>query len=277
MIMFGCSSRGEREESINVMTYNIRYDDNREDENAWENRKKIISETIQFHKVGIAGLQEALKHQIDDLKKLLHGYEWFGVGREDGIEKGEFNPIFFLEDKYQILEKSTFWLSETPGKPGIIAWDAACPRIVTWGKFKDKRTGIIFYIFNTHFDHIGETARVKSAELLVEKIEEVAGEFPVILTGDFNCTVNSRPYEILYSGRGDISGVINTQMLSGSDHYGSTGTYNRFSHDLRPGHAIDFIFVRNIREVLRHGVFSNRWDGEFGSDHWPVLTEIIIH
>jgi len=259
--------------TITAMSFNIRYDNPDDKKNAWPNRKEMVAATIRFHKADIAGLQEALNHQVKDLETLLPEYGWFGVGRDDGREAGEYAPVFYLKARFTILHRSTFWLSDTPERPGK-AWDAACPRIVTWAKIEDSWTGKTFFFFNTHFDHVGETARVKSAELLLEKLKELTKDHPVILTGDFNCTENDIPYKILTSDKGQLPGLADVRYLSKSKPYGSTQTYNGFENTILPDRRIDFIFVRNIGRVLRCGTIAERWDGRFVSDHNAVLAEI---
>ena len=259
--------------TIYAMSFNIRYDNPGDGDNAWTNRKEMVASTIRFHKIDIAGLQEALYHQVKDLEMLLPEYGWFGVGRDDGREAGEYSPVFYLKERFNILHQSTFWLSDTPGKPGK-DWDAALPRIVTWGKIADTWTDRIFFFFNTHFDHMGETARVKSAELLLKKIDEVIGDLPVILTGDFNCTEKDLPYNILTSGSSKIPGLSDTRYLTKFNPYGTTQTFNGFRSTILPDRRIDFIFVGNTECVLRSGTISDKWDGRFVSDHNAVLAEI---
>ncbi len=260
--------------SINAMSFNIRYDNPGDGENAWNNRKNMVAETFRFHKIAIAGLQEALHNQVKDLEARLPEYGWFGVGRDDGLKNGEYAPIFFLKRRFDVLDQSTFWLSETPEIPGKLGWDAACPRIVTWVKFKAKSTGTIIFVFNTHFDHVGETARAKSAELVLEKIDEIAGNHPVILTGDFNCRKDDHPYFILTNDHAGIRGLFDAFDISQTKPYGSMQTYNGFRDEIVPEYRFDFIFVRDINQVLRHGVISEKWDGRFVSDHYPVIAEI---
>jgi endonuclease/exonuclease/phosphatase family metal-dependent hydrolase len=259
--------------TITAMSFNIRYDNPGDKENAWPNRKEMVASTIRFHKADIAGLQEALHHQVKDLESLLPEYAWFGVGRDDGRQAGEYNPIFYLKNRFAILHQSTFWLSDTPEKPGK-AWDAACPRIATWGEIEDVRTKRTFFFFNTHFDHVGETARVKSAELLLEKIYETSRDHPVILAGDFNCTEKDSPYKILTSGKDQITGLADAYYLTKSEPYGFTQTFNGFQNTVLPDRRIDFIFVRKTCRILRYGTISERWGGRFASDHNAVLAEI---
>jgi len=262
--------------TLNVMSFNIRYDNPGDRENTWGNRKEMVTETIRFHEIDIAGLQEALYSQVEDLEARLLEYGWFGVGRDDGRKKGEYAPIFYLKSRFKVLDQSTFWLSESPEVPGKLGWDAVCPRIVTWGKFKDRSTGKVLFVFNTHFDHVGEKARSQSSGLLLSKIEELAGDHPVALTGDFNCTSDDEPYFILTRNQDGVRSLSDTHSISQTIPYGSTQTFNGFKNELRPDYRIDFIFVRDISRVFRHGVISEKWNGRFVSDHYPVMAEISL-
>src|SRR5688572_23652685 len=158
---------------LRVMSFNIRYDEPRDGENAWPNRKKLVATLIRLHQVDLIGVQEALKGQLDDLSELIPEYAWIGVGRTDGKLGGEFSAILFRKNRFAMLETATFWLSETPHIPSK-GWDAAFPRIVTWAKFSDKQTQRVFFHFNTHFDHRGTRAREESGRLLLRRIDVLA-------------------------------------------------------------------------------------------------------
>lgn len=159
--------------SISVMSYNIRYNNPADGINNWDNRRSLVVSTIRFHEADIIGLQEAMRNQLDNLSDDMPEYAWFGVCRNDGTmdpkPDGEFSAILYRKDRFELLEGNTFWLSEHPDVVGVKGWDAALPRIVTWVKLKDKqsKTG---YFFNTHFDHMGESARVESAKLLLQNL-----------------------------------------------------------------------------------------------------------
>jgi len=269
------SQGGGPETGVAVMTFNVRYNNPNDLQNSWPNRKSLVASTIQFQKIEIAGLQEVLNGQLKDLEGLLPEYAWLGVGRDDGKEGGEYNPIFYLKSRFKILAQSTFWLSETPDTAGSRGWDAACNRVVTWARFEDQANKQAFFFFNTHFDHVGEIARLQSAELVLKKIGEIAGTEPVILTGDFNCGSDDAPYHLLISGDGKAPGLVDTLRLSKTGHYGSTQSFNGFNIELDPGNVIDFIFVRGIKSVLRHGIIAEIWDGKFASDHYPVIAEVV--
>lgn len=267
-----------REAYIRVMSFNIRYDEPRDNENAWPNRKDLVSGLIRFHQADLIGVQEALKRQLDDLSKLLPEYGWIGVGRDDGKVGGEFSAILYRKARFSHLETSNFWLSETPNVPSK-GWDAAYPRIVTWVKFRDKQTGKVFFHFNTHFDHRGTRAREESARLLRQRIQQIAGRLPVVVTGDFNFVESSDAYQILTTktepAAGAPSALRDARYLSQNGHYGPTSTFNQFK-SLVAAMKIDYVFVKGNVRVLQHGALSDTWDGRYPSDHLPVLAEIVF-
>lgn len=254
------------------MTFNIRYDEPRDGVNAWPNRKKKVADVIRFHKADLIGVQEALLSQIRDLEGLMPDIAWCGVGRSDGKEAGEYSAILFRKSRFQLIDTDTFWLSETPAKPGSKGWDAAFPRIVTWAKLKDRSTGKIFVLFNTHFDHVGEKARTESSSLILKKAGEIQGKGPFVVTGDFNVVEASGAYKTITNGTPTMK-IIDARYASVNGHFGGDSTFNAFK-ELQPGRTIDYIFVREGIRILEHGVLSDRWSGLWASDHLPVLAEI---
>lgn len=277
LILAGCCTQ-KTEQPLRVMTFNIRYNNPGDAENAWPNRKDMVASILHFHHADLVGVQEALKEQMLDLEHRLPKFAWFGVGRDDGKEAGEYCAIFYKKERFELLEQNTFWLSETPQILGSIGWDAACVRIVTWGHFKDKNTGDKFYHFNTHFDHRGQAARENSAHLIVKKIKEIAGDSPVVLTGDFNFPPTSPLYTIMTATQTDENRTILYDALKTSKQppHGPDWSSHGWEAKGRPGHKIDYIFVSRNVNVLQHGVLSDEWNGRYPSDHLPVLAEITI-
>ncbi len=259
---------------VRVMTFNIRYDNPNDGENAWPRRKEMVASMIRFHHADLVGVQEALRGQIDALAGLLPEYAWFGVGRDDGRDKGEFSAIFYRRDRFTRLDGQTFWLSETPEVIGSKSWDAAITRVVTWCKFRDLRTKKVFYHFNTHFDHRGVQAREQSARLLRARIPQIASRQQFILTGDFNCNESAAPYQVI-TAKDAPGGVLlfDTRYISKFGHHGPTTTFNNFK-TLAGASTIDYIFVGQRIRVWQHGALSDTFDGRFPSDHIPVLAEI---
>lgn len=277
IILFVGSCANDTGHPLRVMTFNIRYDNPEDGENAWVHRRDHVVSMIRFHKADVVGLQEALAGQLDYLASRLPEFNWLGVGRDDGNREGEFTAIFYRKDRLTSTRDSTFWCSETPGRPGL-GWDAACNRTVTWAAFVDRHTKRAFYVFNTHFDHRGVKAREESARLLLRKIPTIAENAPVIVTGDFNCIPGSEPYKIV-TGRPVQKGMrqlVDARHISENGHHGPHGTFTDFNVHAVPKEPIDFIFVSRDWDVVSHATLSDTFDGRLPSDHMPVLAEIII-
>ena len=256
-------------QTLRVATYNIRYHNPDDGEHAWPHRKDRVISTIRFNGAHLIGMQEVLKDQIDDLSSALTEYKWLGVGRDDGKEAGEYSPIFYRSDRLEALESGTFWLSKNPDVPGSKDWDAAITRIVTWARFRDLRTDSTFYHFNTHFDHRGERAREKSAELIAHRASKVAGNLPILVTGDFNFVETTPGYNVLTQTLRDA------YYVSEEPHHGPSGTFSGFEVGARQlKNRIDYIFVNNNVRVLQHAILSDQWDGAYSSDHLAVIATV---
>ena len=267
-----------QEGSMNVMTFNIRLPHTGDGIHYWDQRRPLVASLVQYHEVDLLGVQEAHRRQLDEMVTDMPEYEWFGVCRTDGSTKpdpdGEFSAILYRKDRFERLDGNTFWLSQTPEKAGSVGWDAALPRITTWVKLKDKETGVVFFQFNTHFDHIGVEARNESAKLWLQKIKSIAGETPVIFTGDFNCGENEQPYQTITNEALSFH-FTDAMTVSKQPHYGPKATFaGDFMITGLIDHRIDFIFVRNQVEVLKHAILSDSWNGNLASDHLPVLTKL---
>lgn len=260
---------------LNIMTFNIRLNVASDSLNAWPYRKDQVASQVLFHDTHILGVQEALHEQMTDLATRLPGFKYVGVGRDDGKTKGEYSAIFYDTARLQVITSGTFWLSLTPEVPGSKSWDAAITRIVTWGQFKDRKTRKVFYVFNTHFDHIGKQARAESAKLILERIRSYTGNLPVILTGDFNSKPDDLPIQTI-TDPSSQSRLYDTKTLSVTPHYGPQGTFNGFGTREVDNQPIDFIFVRKGIKVLKHATLSQTWNGRFSSDHFPVWTRILM-
>jgi endonuclease/exonuclease/phosphatase family metal-dependent hydrolase len=266
---------GVNEPVLRIMSYNIRYDDRLSGENAWTGRREKVASILGFHHPDLAGLQEVLRNQALDLLRLTSGYDWFGVGA-NGNGKGSMAAIFYRTERLKLLQQATFWLSEEPETPGSKGWDAMLPRIVTWGKFKDKITGKKFFHFNTHFDHKGRQAQIESAVLLQNRICEIAKDAPVIVTGDFNFTESGQPYYLLTNSRGTGALLYDAHYTSTHKHHGPEVTFCGFQVGCSPGARIDYIFTKNWVKIWRHGVLTDAWNGRYPSDHLPLLAEAYV-
>ncbi len=261
--------------AIRVLSFNIRYDEPRDGVNAWPNRINKVAGVISFHKADIVGLQEAKFNQVRDLEKALPSMAWYGVGRDDGKEGGESCAILFRRSRFQMIDSGTSWLSEKPDVVGSKSWDAVITRIVSWVKLRDRTTRKTLFVFNTHFDHIGQTARVNSASLIVEKIARLAGKTPFVLTGDFNVERSNDAYKTIVAGKPGVP-IDDARSASVTGHFGSDSTWNAFK-ELQPGRTIDFVFVKRGVRVLQHAALADRFEnGLWASDHLPVLAEIVL-
>ena len=255
---------------LRVMSYNIRLATTRDSINYWPNRKDRVAGLIRYHHPDLLGVQEALPVQIADLDGTLTAYSRYGVGREDGQQKGEFSAIYFRKNRFKLLDSGTFWLSPEPQKPGSIGWDAAITRICSWVKLKDLNSREVIYYFNTHFDHRGKVAREKSAELILQQIREIAGQAPVILTGDLNVPPSSSAYHTLVTN----SGLQDARQISQYPPYGPASTFSGFRVDRPMGQTIDYILVNKPVRVLQHAVLTDQQEGYYPSDHLPVVAEL---
>lgn len=251
------------------MSYNIRYATVNDGENQWENRKEQLINQLRFYEPDLLGLQEALPEQIDYLDQELPAYDYLGVGRDDGDRKGEFSAIFYKTRDLQLLKDSTFWLSPTPQKPST-GWDAAYPRVCTYGKFQRKSDGQQFLLFNTHFDHMGEKARVESMKLILTQIKKLNTEnLPVILTGDLNVQPHESPIR-------EMKTVLKDAREVAQVTFGPDATFNAFKFHETPQRRIDYIAVSPEIEVLKYAVLTDSYDQKYISDHFPVFVSMIL-
>ena len=251
-----------------LISYNIRYDNKWDVENNWSLRKNRICQLLNDYNPSIFGIQEGLLNQVGFIDSVLIKYDYVGVGRDDGKMKGEFCAIYFDTTRYKIHHNSTFWLSETPDAVSV-GWDAALERICTYGLFEDKNSGEKFWVFNTHFDHLGVIARKKSSALILKKIKEINTQsLPVILMGDFNSIPDSEPIKILKKD------LIDALQISLDNLKGPQGTFNDFDEMLPIDNRIDYIFTKNVKVLSYRHIDDRLNNNRHISDHLPVMIEI---
>ncbi len=255
-------------QDFKAMSYNIKYDKVNDTVNNWTDRKEALVELIKHYKPSFIGAQEVLHRQLIYIDSSMANFSYIGVGRDDGKQKGEYSPIHYDSTRFKVIEHNTFWLSESPDEISV-GWDAAMERICTYGLFEEKTTSKKLFVFNTHFDHIGEVARKKSAELIFQKIEEVNREnLPAVLMGDLNLTPDTPPIQFLQDKLSD------GQAIAESPFYGPTGTFNGFNQQMILDRRIDYIFVKGFK-VLNYIHIDDRLENnKHISDHLPVLIVI---
>ena len=263
-----------------VMSFNIRYGTAEDGDNHWQIRHDLVLQTILANEPDVIGLQEVLDFQAHELRAALEDYEFVGVGRDDGLAKGEFAPIMFRRKLFQLVDCGFLWLCENVDQPGKCGWDAACPRMLTWVRLGFKRSPFnSVYVINTHFDHVGARARLESARI-IRRTTDALGGSPIIVMGDFNCGPGSPPYQELTADRGNLAELRDSHTLLGHDET-LAGTFNGFRGD-RSGPRIDMIFVNRRFEVLQTAIDRRSFaalgadiDGHrYPSDHFPVTAVV---
>ena len=262
--------------AVRVMSFNVRYGRADDGPDAWPNRRDFAAETVRAFAPDLLGTQETLPFQRDDLLARLPGFAVVGVGRDDGKEGGEMAAVFYKTDRFEKLGEGHFWLSETPGVPGSVGWDAALPRICTWVKLRDRQAGGgaaggEFWFFNAHFDHVGAAARAESAALLRTRIAEIARGGPAVLTGDFNAGPNDPPYAALF-GPAESSVTLTDTYRATHAAEPAVGTFNGFRPDPAGGARIDWIAATPGWSVLSAEIDRTRRGGRWPSDHTPVTA-----
>lgn len=257
-------------QQMNIATYNIRYDSKQDsiEGNGWKARYPNIAQLIRFNDLDIFGIQEGQYHQLTNLNDSLPGYKWFGAGRDDGQHGGEHSAIFYKADRFKILKSGNFWMSPVTDKPNK-GWDAMFPRMCTWIQFKENKTGLVFYFFNLHMDHVGVIARRESAKLVLAKVKEMAGKVPTILTGDFNVDQNNESYTLI-----NTSGLLKDAYVLSPTKLAPANTFNGFNVNTAGDSRIDHIFVTDRFKVSRYGILTNTYHGRLPSDHYPVVVTV---
>jgi endonuclease/exonuclease/phosphatase family metal-dependent hydrolase len=266
LLLFSLSVQAQ---NLKLMSYNIRFDNPLDGDNKWDLRKSFLAEQIQFYEPDIFGIQEGKLHQIQYLDSILTDFKYIGKGRDSSQTGGEYSALFYNDKKYKVVKQATFWLSETPDVVSK-GWDAMLERICTYALFENQITKQRLYIFNTHFDHVGETARTKSAKLLIDKIATINSEkLPFVLMGDFNSQADSNAYLLLSNSYNDA------KISSQSPAFGPSGTFNNFEFHKPVTLRIDYIFTsKDNIEVLKYAVLSDSKNCKYPSDHLPVYAAI---
>lgn len=261
------------QKQIKVMSYNIRLDVASDGENRWDARKDKVAGLMNYYEADFIGGQEVQHHQLEYLLTQLKQYSYIGVGRDDGKEAGEYSCIFYNKEKFKVIQQSTFWLSQTPDSVSF-GWNAAYRRVCTYGLFQNKQTKKMLWVFNTHFDHIGDTARLESAKLITAKINQLTEtkKYPIVLTGDFN----SKPAEApaMYINEH----FKNARSVSKEKPYGPADTWEGFEFTKKPAGCIDYIFLSATGlSVKKFATLTDSYDMKYPSDHFPILATLELN
>jgi len=251
-----------------VMTFNLRYASDRKP-NSWQERRDATVELIRGERPDLIGTQEALFEQVRDIESGLPQYRWVGQGRNGGSH-GEFMAIFYLKERLELLEYDHFWLSETPNVVGSLCYDASLPRMVTWAVFRDLNTKRTFTVLNTHFDHASHSAREKSARQIMEWVKSIEIDRPLLLIGDFNAPAQSGGMYDFLVGEDLFTDSFTSAKVPGTDH----GTFHGFTGRALASTRIDWILHRGPIAVSASKIVTFQKDGQFPSDHFPVLARL---
>ena len=265
-------AKKEKNTQVRWCTYNIRCTNSGDDQKGvgWNARRDRACQWVKDNNIDVVGMQEVTHKQLLDVLERLPEFDYVGVGRTDGKDGGEYTPVLFRRDRFIALKKGNFWLSETPDVAGSKGWDAALPRVVSWAKLKDRKTGKVFMAVNTHFDHKGQKARVESAKLIMQKIQEIVGNKPAAVTGDFNITDTNPAYATMVGSEF----VMRDAYYMSPEHHGVRYSFHGYQKvDPAKAHKIDFIFVTPNISVLRTGIEPNNVEAPL-SDHCPHWADL---
>jgi len=258
-------------DNFKLMTYNIRYDNPRDGQDVWANRVDAVVDLIA--RQDVVGLQEVTAGQLKTLVARVPGFEFYGVGRDDGRSRGEHAPIGFRKSRFEALEQGTFWLSTRPTEVGVAGWDASLPRTCTWVLLKDRATGGNLWVANTHFDHRGQTARLESSRLIKRVVMDQPKKSSIVVMGDFNCLQKSPPYLELV----DDKLLTDARLLGKEKAVGPSSTWNGF-RSIAHGRILDHIFVRGQIEIEQLSTLDPKTSaGRYASDHLPVQVIMNWH
>jgi endonuclease/exonuclease/phosphatase family metal-dependent hydrolase len=287
-----CEAQAAEPLRLKVMTFNVRCATAGDGPNRWTERSQLAGDVIRRAACDFIGMQEVVPGQLADLKRLLPDYQVVALSREADPTQGEASPIYYLGKRWTLdaKEHGTFWISETPDKPGSKSWNTACPRIVTWGRFIENPSGRAIYVFNTHFDHISQAAREHGAAMLVEQVAKRANSAPCIVVGDLNSN-EQNPAVATLAGKapGSSIALVDTFRAAHPDAT-EVGTFHAFSGVPAKEGKIDYIFATPgvktlaaeiVREHYRPGsteisteIIRENHGERYPTDHFPVVAEV---
>ena len=261
-------------QEFRLLSFNIRFANPKDGADRWENRRDVVAKLIRDES-DLAGLQEVLPEQRAELAERCGEFSVIGISRDIG-DTGEASPILFRKDRFIALASGTFWLSDTPEVPGSHTWGNTLPRICTWAKLRDTKSGLAFHFFNTHLDHESQMSRERGIALIVERICALEGGEPVLLGGDFNITEENPAFAQLAAkpdpeNKGPLPLLSAFQLMK----MPAEGTFHAFTGKPHTS-AIDFFFLEHDRWKLSAvAVLKTTYPGTDGtarhpSDHFPI-------
>ncbi|MHC5024539.1 MAG: endonuclease/exonuclease/phosphatase family protein [Planctomycetota bacterium] len=261
------------DDSLRVMTFNIRYGTANDGADAWPHRRQLVFNVLRNHDPDLVGLQEALRFQLDEIRAAAPGFGEIGVGRADGREAGEYAAILYRADRFDVLDRGTFWFSDTPEAPGSKHWGNQVTRICTWARLLDRHTGRSLHLFNLHLDHRSQPSRARSVDLLLTRIAALERDGPVIITGDFNAGEdNPAMLRLLGPADGGRPRFADTYRIRHPDSE-QVGTFGAFRGETS-GAKIDYVIVSPEVMTLDATILHDHVDERYPSDHYPVMATV---
>ncbi|MFJ8635730.1 endonuclease/exonuclease/phosphatase family protein [Streptomyces sp. NPDC093568] len=266
------ASAGERpsRRHLHVMSFNLRFASTAEP-NSWTVRRPVMRDLLRREAPHVVGTQEGIFSQLLDIDADLGArYDWVGTGRLHG-SRDESMAVYYDSHRLRPTEYDHFWLSDTPDVIGSNTWGAAFARMVTWVRFRDLTDGREFYVLNTHFDHVSQYARERSAGLIAERITGFDRALPVVVTGDFNVAAHRNTvYDTLLG-----AGLVDTWDTA-AERSALYATFHGYKPLTPDGDRIDWIL--GTPGVTAHRAVINTYadDGQFPSDHLPVQAFLTL-
>jgi endonuclease/exonuclease/phosphatase family metal-dependent hydrolase len=261
---------------LRVMTFNLRVRTLLDGPNIWDRRRDSVVEQVRGFDPDLLGTQEGLAAMEGFLQQQLGDYTFFGAGRGDGALRGEMCGVFFKTTRFELLDAGHFWLSATPEQPGSRGWGALFPRMVTWVKLQPRGGGQPFCWFNTHFEAFKSRARVESAKLLRERMAQIAGTMPSVITGDFNASPDSVPYRTLLAEQpAPASSLSDVFRAANPTVTRKEGTVHFFT-GWRGGRRMDWILASTHFHTIDAEIDRARGARGYPSDHFPVTATLRV-
>lgn len=248
---------------LRVMTFNVRWPSDEDGVNVWDARRDLVVAMLRTEDPDVIGTQELYKRQGDELVARLPEFTWFGESRK-GDTEDEHMGVFYRKDRLKVRDSGNFWLSDTPDVRGSRTWGNIFPRMVTWARFERIADGVSFTFYDTHLPYrdIDEDARIRSAQLILQRLKELPRNEIVILAGDFNAPPESRVYSTL-------TGTFRDAWTASPKRSGPHGTFHDFTG--KPQRRIDWILFRGLEPLSIKTVTTNERP-RYPSDHFPVIA-----
>ena len=110
LALFAVLTPSMQARTFRIMTFNIRLATSSDGINAWDYRKADVVQYLNAMKPDVFGMQEVKSGQLKYLADTLKAYAYAGVGRDDGKDGGEYGPVFYRKDRYQLMGSGTFFI-----------------------------------------------------------------------------------------------------------------------------------------------------------------------